>query len=92
MSASRSLKLSDNETMRFIELYENETLLYDVAMMEYRNRDLRAAAAAKRIADVLNVSGFGPGEVITKFKILRNAYSQEVKKIADSHKSGRSTD
>ncbi|KAJ8868874.1 hypothetical protein PR048_030415 [Dryococelus australis] len=80
MSAPRSLKLSDNETMRFIELYENETLIYDVTMVEYRNRDLRAAAAAKRIADALNASGFGPGEVITNFKNLRNSFLQEEKK------------
>ncbi|KAJ8895191.1 hypothetical protein PR048_000516 [Dryococelus australis] len=65
MSAPRSLKLRDDETMRFIQLYQNDTLLYDLEMVEYCNRDLRAALA-KRTVDDLNASGFGPGGVMTK--------------------------
>lgn len=91
MSEPSTLKLSESKTVRFVELYKNETLLYDTTTQDYRNRDLRAAAA-KRIAEALNVSGFGPREVITKFKNLRNAYSQELKKISDSKKLGSTDD
>jgi hypothetical protein len=91
MSAFRTLKLSEADTVRFIELYQNEPLLFDTTMSQYRDRDLRAAAV-KRIADALNVRGFGPSEVIVKFKNLRNAYSQELKKIAHSRRSGCSAD
>ncbi|KAJ9584078.1 hypothetical protein L9F63_021572 [Diploptera punctata] len=83
MSGGRALRLSDADTVRFINLYKNELLLYDTTLQEYRNRELRSAAA-KRIANALNVRGFGAAEVITKFKNLRNAYSQELKKIAES--------
>lgn len=83
----RSLKLSDNETLRFLELYQTENVLYDSTLESYRDRDLRLAAA-KRISCVLNVSGFGPKEVMTKFKNLRNSFCQELKKIADSERSG----
>ena len=95
MSGGRALnlrlRLSDGDTLRFITLYRNERLLYDTTLPEYRNRDLRAAAA-ERIANSLNVDGFGATEVIIKFKNLRNAYSQELKKIAESKKICTSSD
>lgn len=70
-----------------MELYQTENVLYDSTLESYRDRDLRLAAA-KRISCVLNVSGFGPKEVMTKFKNLRNSFCQELKKIADSERSG----
>lgn len=66
-------------------------VLYDPTMDEYRDRDLRAAAA-NRISKDLNIHGFGPKEVITKFKNLRSSYCQELKKISDSERSGSGTD
>lgn len=83
LQAREALKLSDADTIKFLELYGNEKLLYDMSMDEYRNRDLRMAAA-KRIADVMNIPGFGIAQVLKKFKNLRNGYSQELKKIEDN--------
>ena len=60
-------------------------------MEEYRDRDLRAAEA-KQISDELNLPGFGPAEVIMKFKNLRISYCQELKKITASKLSGTSPD
>lgn len=68
-----------------------KVLYYDPSMEEYRDRDLRAAAA-KRINHELNIPGFGQKEVILKFKNLRSSFSQELKKISDSARSGKRTD
>jgi hypothetical protein len=67
-----SLKLSESSTLRFIQLYQSELCLYDVNSGDYRNRELRVTAT-KRNAAALSVDGFGPKEVATKFKILRNS-------------------
>lgn len=91
MTTQRTIKLNDKETARFLELYEMERILYDPNLENYRDRDLRDGAA-KRISDTLKISGFGPKEVITKFKNLRSSYCQELKKIADSERSGSGTD
>lgn len=86
MASRRALKLNEQETLRFVELYKNESLLYDTTTTDYRSRDARYAAV-QRIAKELGVNGFGPEEVIKKFKNLRNAYCQELKRIAESHKT-----
>jgi hypothetical protein len=44
-----SLKLSESNTLRLIQLYQSEPWLYDVNSDDYRNRELRVAAT-KRIA------------------------------------------
>lgn len=80
---TRVLKLSDNETLSFLELYQTEPILYNPTLEEYRDRDMRAAAA-ERISDTLNIPGFGAREVIVKFKNLRSSYCQELKKIAEN--------
>lgn len=78
-----ALNLSYEYTARFVELYGREQLLYDTSHPDYRNRGMREAAV-QNIASELGVPGFGPDEVIAKFKNLRNSYSQELKKIEDS--------
>lgn len=88
---TRVMKLQDSETARFLELYHSEIVLYDTSIEEYRDHDLRMAAT-KRISDALKIPGFGPKEVISKFKNLRNSFCQEMKKIADSERSGAGTD
>ncbi|KAG8294608.1 hypothetical protein J6590_099470 [Homalodisca vitripennis] len=91
MSESRVVKLQDNETIKFTELYASERVLYDSTCKDYKDRDSRLAAA-KRISEAMGINGFGPKEVITKFKNLRSSYCQELKKIADTERSGSGTD
>ena len=50
-----------------LDLYQNEPVLYNATLEEYRDRDLRAAAA-KRISAALHISGFGPAEMLVKLK------------------------
>lgn len=89
--SQRVIKLQDTETIKFLELYAGERLLYESSCPEYKDRDLRLAAA-KRISEAMGIAGFGPKEVIAKFKNLRSSYCQELKKIAESEKSGTGTD
>jgi hypothetical protein len=67
-----SLKQSESTTLRLIQLYQSEPCLYDVNSDDYRNRELRVAAT-NGIAAALSVDGFGPKEVATKLKNLRNS-------------------
>ncbi|KAG8333929.1 hypothetical protein J6590_100478 [Homalodisca vitripennis] len=69
----------------------HERVLYDSTCKDYKDRDSRLAAA-KRISEAMGINGFGPKEVITKFKNLRSSYCQELKKIADTERSGSGTD
>lgn len=85
------LKLNKKDTIRFLDLYQKEPVLYNPTLSEYRDCGMRAAAA-KRVAAALNICGFGPREVMYKFKNLRCSYCQELKKITDSQRSGKSTD
>ncbi len=88
---NRVIKLQDDETVKFLELCASEQLLYDASCKEYKDRDFRLAAA-RRISEAIGISGFGPKEVITKFKNLRSSYCDELKKIADSERSGTGTE
>lgn len=86
-----NLRMSDAETMKFLEYYRNEPALWDPTNDGYKKRDTRAAAA-RRIAEALHFPDFTASHVITKFKNLRSSYAQELKKIAASTKSGISTE
>lgn len=86
-----ALRLSDEQTIKFLSCYEKEPVLWNPFLEHYRNRDARAEAAG-RIAEAMNVSGFGPEQVIIKFKNLRSSYCQELKKIAASESSGAARD
>ncbi|XP_045476403.1 uncharacterized protein LOC123682057 [Harmonia axyridis] len=87
MSFERVVKLRDYETDRFLKLYRAERVLYDMNLEDYKNRDLRMAAA-ERISKELNIPGFGPREIMYKFKNLRSSYCQELKKIAEAERLG----
>lgn len=75
-----SLKMTESDTVRMLRLYQTEPCLYDKTYSGYGVRELRMAAA-KRLSDELGVPGFGPREIVSKFRNLRNAYSQELRKI-----------
>ncbi|KAL1487882.1 hypothetical protein ABEB36_015267 [Hypothenemus hampei] len=93
MSASDAsiLRLNDRDTIRFVQLYENELVLWNPQDPKYHKKDARDAAA-QRVATELNIVNFTSKHVIMKFKNLRSSYLQEKKKIKESTKSGCSTD
>lgn len=86
-SKIRVIKLQDFETVRFLELYSKERALFDPTLEDYKDRGKRMAAAS-RIANALKIPGFGPNEVIAKFRNLRSWYCQELKKLTESQRSG----
>lgn len=81
------LKLTETETLRFLDLYQKEEILWNSNLEMYRNRPARLAAA-ERVAKALNVRGFTAEYVLIKFKNLRSSYCQELKKVAESVSSG----
>lgn len=87
MSVNKNvLKMNDEQTMNFIDCYKKEEVLWNTKLQAYRNRDARYEAV-KRIVSTMNIEGFGPDHVISKFKNLRSSYCQELKKIVTSEKS-----
>lgn len=77
------LRITDEKTLQLIELYEQESCLWNSDLEDYKIRERRVAAAA-RIAKALNIQNFEAKHVMIKFKNLRNSYCQELKKIANS--------
>ena len=89
--AAHILRMNDADTNNFLELYQNEPVLWNPTREDYKKRESRAAAA-RRIATAMEIDGFTETHVITKFKNLRSSYLQEVKKNRQSMKSGSSSD
>ncbi|KRT85895.1 Myb/SANT-like transcription factor [Oryctes borbonicus] len=83
--AANTLRMSDTETMKFLEYYQNESVLWDPNSKDYKRREARVVAA-KRIAGAMNIKGFSEHHVLLKFNNLRSSYSQELKKIRTSKK------
>ncbi|XP_013196547.1 uncharacterized protein LOC106139614 [Amyelois transitella] len=77
------LKMNEDKTMEFISLYEKEPCLWNTNSYSFRNKIARANAAS-RIARTLKVPQFEAKHVMIKFKNLRNAYCQELRKLAAS--------
>lgn len=77
------LRISDEKTLQLIELYEEESCLWNSELEDYKIREKRVASA-ERIANTLNIKNFEAKHVMIKFKNLRNSYCQELKKIANS--------
>lgn len=86
-----SNKWSENTTINFVEEYMNHECLWNVNNPLYKNKQCRDSAYST-LAETMNMSGFGVPEVKTKIKNLRSTYSQELKKISDSKKSGSGSD
>lgn len=74
------LRISDEKTMQLLDLYRQEECLWNTHNDYYKDQ-LHRRRASEKIAAILDIPNFGPRHVIMKFKNLRNAYSQELKKI-----------
>ncbi|KAK9736674.1 Alcohol dehydrogenase transcription factor Myb/SANT-like [Popillia japonica] len=83
--------MSDAETVTLLELYQNKPVLWDPTRDDYNEKRDSRAVAARKIAAVMTIEGFTDIHVIMNFKNLRSSYTQEIKKIAESKKSGCSS-
>ncbi|XP_022911357.1 uncharacterized protein [Onthophagus taurus] len=80
MANSLIYRMSDTTIVRFLELYRSEECLWNTNHVNYKTKDVRGQAV-ERIANRLNITGFGPAEVVHKFKNVRSSYCQELKRI-----------
>ncbi|GFG29874.1 hypothetical protein Cfor_09298 [Coptotermes formosanus] len=80
-------KWSEEATLKFVKEYKQLECLWDVKSASYRNKAVRDAAYMK-LADCANLPGFTVQEAKNKIKNLRSTYSQELKKVKQSRKSG----
>ncbi|CAG5011242.1 unnamed protein product [Parnassius apollo] len=85
MAASRK-KWTERDTVRFVELYEEEQVLWNVRLKDYKNKDARNAAI-QRIIHNLNME-VTIKEVNTKINNIRSTYTQEKVKIKKSTGTG----
>ncbi|VVC41783.1 MADF domain [Cinara cedri] len=83
MSSVINVRLNEKMTLRFVELYRDQRLLWDKEHEAYNKRTDRLRAY-RRIADGMAVDGLGVPEVASKIKNIRSTYLQELKKIKDS--------
>jgi hypothetical protein len=74
------LRWNDVTTMKFINLYRQEECLWNVRLLDYKNKDARTLAL-ERIAAAMDLEGFGVSDVKYKIKNIRSSYCQELKKI-----------
>ncbi|KAK9875252.1 hypothetical protein WA026_007645 [Henosepilachna vigintioctopunctata] len=84
-------KWSLETTLKFIQCYKIHECLWNFSSPDYKLKDKRNAAIIA-IADEMNINDFGVTDVKNKIKNLRSTYSQELKKIDDSKKSGAGLD
>ncbi|XP_072384016.1 uncharacterized protein [Diabrotica undecimpunctata] len=91
MSSSRVKKWSSQDIIKFLEVYEQHTCLWDIRSNRYKDRNSRMDAY-KNIATTMAIDGFQADNVKAKIRSLRNAYTLELAKILKSKKFGAGAD
>lgn len=87
------MKWTNQEIIQFLEIYEHYDVLWDIQLTEYRDRNARDEHFKKLIKE-MNEKGLTSDidDVRKKLKTIKTVYSQELRKIEQSKKSGMSTD
>ncbi|KAL1516125.1 hypothetical protein ABEB36_000046 [Hypothenemus hampei] len=83
-------KLSETDTIKFVGLYKDCEVLWNIRHEHYKNRDKRNSAF-EYIQREMNMQGLGV-DFIKKIKSIRDTYNLEKNKIKKSTKSGASPD
>ncbi|KAF5296251.1 hypothetical protein FQA39_LY12588 [Lamprigera yunnana] len=86
-----SFRWSEDTTTKFVEHYLKHECLWNIKSVAYKNKQIKNSAY-EDLEKTMNISGFKEKEIKSKIKNLRSTYSQELKKIKDSKKSGAGTD
>ncbi|XP_038206196.1 uncharacterized protein LOC119828170 [Zerene cesonia] len=79
------LKMTKEETCKFVELYKINDCLWNVKNKHYRNKEARSTAL-QNIVDGMQLPGFNIKDVQAKIKCLRSTYYLELDKIEKSKK------
>ncbi|PNF17981.1 hypothetical protein B7P43_G17451 [Cryptotermes secundus] len=81
------MRWSEEETIRFVELYREKECLWKKSSAKYRNKNMRKAAE-EDVVTKMGKQGFGVTELKQKIKIIRTTYNQEALKVKKSKISG----
>lgn len=84
---------SEDNSVKFVSVYEKYECLWNTKCSEYKIRDSRANAIRKIIADmqILGVE-MNEEDVKTRIKAIRTTYMAELRKVKKAEKSGASVD
>ncbi|KAG8329172.1 hypothetical protein J6590_092741 [Homalodisca vitripennis] len=88
MCEPRVVKLQDNETIKFIELYASERVLYDSTCKYYKDSDLRLSTA-KRINEAKGINGFGPEKSTVTLDAINTTVQSEKMEEAPATPNGK---
>ncbi|XP_066978154.1 uncharacterized protein [Macrobrachium rosenbergii] len=84
------MRFSDDQLMKFIQLYEEHKCLWMYGAPSYKNKAMRISALEKIVKEMA-LPKLDIAECKNKIKNIRSQYCQELKKIGDSKRSGADT-
>ncbi|KFM73148.1 hypothetical protein X975_19875, partial [Stegodyphus mimosarum] len=88
---SKIPRWSDSQTMASFDAYASSEVLWNTSLAEYKDKN-RRQKAYEDIINTLKFEGLGVPELKHKINNFRSTYLQELKKIANSKRSGTSGD
>ncbi|CAH2084108.1 unnamed protein product [Euphydryas editha] len=82
-------KLSEDQILKFVSLYRENTCLWDISSEDYKNKPMRQSALQK-LCIGMEIEGFTVEDVKNKIKSIRSTYYLELDKIKKSSTSDAS--
>lgn len=86
-----SIKWSESDTLKFVDLYHKHDCLWNYRMEVYKNKDARENALSL-IMKELEMNGLTIADIKNKIKTIRTMYKKEHSLVQKSKKSGMGTD
>ena len=83
-----TMRWSEGDTVKFVELYRKRECLWNVMKPSYRSNQMRVGALEKTVEE-MGIEGFTVADARKKVKSLRNTYvyNQQLQKTEKSRKS-----
>ena len=78
-----TIRWSEGDTVKFVELYREHECLWNIMKPSYRNNQMQVGALEK-IVEEMGIEGFTVADARQKVKSLQNTYNQELQKIEKS--------
>ena len=85
------MKWGSEEIIKFLDLYAAKTCLWDYNDVNFKNK-VKCAAALDFILEELAIDGMSVDELKNKIHSIRNTYTNELRKMEKSKKSGSGSD
>jgi len=82
-----TMRWSEGDTVKFVELYQEHECLWNIMKHSYRNNQMQVEALEK-VVEEMGIEGFTVADVRQKVKSARNTYNQQLQKTEKSRKSG----